>query len=380
MNDIPLIPVSSEMTQVDIETVIWKAIEYGASDILIDCNYRIRIDVNGQIREITDKQMQPNACRNILEYMLGTKKSLINNVNAATPTFFAFVTKNPNDQSQIRSFRIAAITSRSLEYGKTYKMVGRLNPKTPKDAESLGIEPELVNLVKHNRKGILMFVGGVGTGKTTTMAGIVTSVLKTPSLGKHILVFEDPPEINYEGVKIAPGNSISVHEVGSVERDSDVQSFNQGLEAALRLRPDIIVQGEIRSKESIENAFNASNTGNFLMATIHANSCETAMSRIYNMIDGENKLAVLAGFISQLSGIVAQILVRTLDGERIAVRETLYLTEEIREEMLKCKSDTEISVVVRRHLKVQELTFSQQIANLYHNSEIGPEYLLMESE
>ncbi|TOO91749.1 hypothetical protein CGH26_28550, partial [Vibrio parahaemolyticus] len=74
--------------------------------------------------------------------MLGTKKSLINNVNAATPTFFAFVTKNPNDQSQIRSFRIAAITSRSLEYGKTYKMVGRLNPKTPKDAESLGIEPE----------------------------------------------------------------------------------------------------------------------------------------------------------------------------------------------------------------------------------------------
>ncbi|EGR1442748.1 Flp pilus assembly complex ATPase component TadA [Vibrio diabolicus] len=380
MNDIPLIPVSSEMTQVDIETVIWKAIECGASDILIDCNYRIRIDVNGQIREITDKQMQPNACRNILEYMLGTKKSLINNVNAATPTFFAFVTKNPNDQSQIRSFRIAAITSRSLEYGKTYKMVGRLNPKTPKDAESLGIEPELVNLVKHNRKGILMFVGGVGTGKTTTMAGIVTSVLKTPSLGKHILVFEDPPEINYEGVKIAPGNSISVHEVGSVETDSDVQSFNQGLEAALRLRPDIIVQGEIRSKESIENAFNASNTGNFLMATIHANSCETAMSRIYNMIDGENKLAVLAGFISQLSGIVAQILVRTLDGERIAVRETLYLTEEIREEMLKCKSDTEISVVVRRHLKEQELTFSQQIANLYHNSEIGPEYLLMESE
>ncbi|TOO94486.1 hypothetical protein CGH27_25180 [Vibrio parahaemolyticus] len=225
-----------------------------------------------------------------------------------------------------------------------------------------------------------MFVGGVGTGKTTTMAGIVTSVLKTPSLGKHILVFEDPPEINYEGVKIAPGNSISVHEVGSVETDSDVQSFNQGLEAALRLRPDIIVQGEIRSKESIENAFNASNTGNFLMATIHANSCETAMSRIYNMIDGENKLAVLAGFISQLSGIVAQILVRTLDGERIAVRETLYLTEEIREEMLKCKSDTEISVVVRRHLKEQELTFSQQIANLYHNSEIGPEYLLMESE
>ncbi|MBO0200958.1 Flp pilus assembly complex ATPase component TadA, partial [Vibrio alginolyticus] len=86
-------------------------------------------------------------------------------------------------------------------------------------------------------------------GKTTTMAGIVTSVLKTPSLGKHILVFEDPPEINYEGVKIAPGNSISVHEVGSVETDSDVQSFNQGLEAALRLRPDIIVQGEIRSKE-----------------------------------------------------------------------------------------------------------------------------------
>lgn len=278
---IPLVNVSNEMTDNDIERVIWAAIKHGASDIFIDYGYRIAIDVNGRIHELTDKIMQPNACLNVLNHMLGSKRSLVNKVNSAQPVFFAYTTKNPDNPLEIRSWRVATMTARSLEYGKTYKVNARLNPETPKNAQDLGVEPELINLVQKRTKGLLLFVGGTGTGKTTTMAGLVRTVLETPGNGKHILTFEDPPEVNYDNVKKAVGNRISIHEVGSEETDSDVGSFEGGLHAALRLRPNIIIQGEIRSKKSIEMSVNASNTGHLLLATIHANSCRSALSRLY---------------------------------------------------------------------------------------------------
>ncbi|KAB0482458.1 hypothetical protein F7Q91_03350 [Vibrio chagasii] len=375
---IPLLNVSSEMTDVEISQILWTAIDLNASDILIDYGYRVRVDVNGTIHEITDRTMQPNACKKILLYMLGSKASLLNSVNSAEPVFFAHITKNPDDKTKVRSFRVAALTSRSLIYGKTFKLVGRLNPDTPKNAQQLNIEPELVDVVQKNRKGIALFVGGTGTGKTTTMAGIIRTVLETPSNGKHILVFEDPPEISYEKVKKATGNSISVHEVGPIETDSDVLSFGSGLRTALRLRPNILVQGELRSKESIEYALNFSNTGHFLLATLHANSCKSAISRIFNMIDGDDKKAVLGSFINELSTVVAQILVHTIDGGRIAIRETVYLDSELRGHLLAAKTDIEIGIIIQQHLIERGNTFAQQLKNLYDNGIIAPESLMME--
>lgn len=375
---IPLLNVSSEMTDVEISQILWTAIDLNASDILIDYGYRVRVDVNGTIHEITDRTMQPNACKKILLYMLGSKASLLNSVNSAEPVFFAHITKNPDDKTKVRSFRVAALTSRSLIYGKTFKLVGRLNPDTPKNAQQLNIEPELVDVVQKNRKGIALFVGGTGTGKTTTMAGIIRTVLETPSNGKHILVFEDPPEISYEKVKKATGNSISVHEVGPIETDSDVLSFGSGLRTALRLRPNILVQGELRSKESIEYALNFSNTGHFLLATLHANSCKSAISRIFNMIDGDDKKAVLGSFINELSTVVAQILVHTIDGGRIAIRETVYLDSELRGHLLAAKTDMEIGIIIQQHLIERGKTFAQQLKNLYDNGIIAPESLMME--
>ena len=377
---IPLLIVSNEITDDEISHILWTAIEHSASDILIDYGYRVRIDVNGTIHEITDKTMQPNACKNILLYMLGSKSSLLNKVNSAEPVFFAHVTKNPKDNTQIRSFRMAALTSRSLIYGKTFKIVGRLNPDTPQNAQQLNIEHELVDVVQKNRKGIALFVGGTGTGKTTTMAGIITTVLQTPSNGKHILVFEDPPEISYEKVEKAVGNSISVHEVGPIETDSDVLSFGSGLRTALRLRPNILVQGELRSKESIEYALNFSNTGHFLLATLHSNSCQSAISRIFNMIDGVDKASVLGNFINELSIIVAQILVLTIGGGRIAIRETVYAYFELITRLLGAKSDIEIGRIIHQYLADRNQTFAQQLKHLYDNGLIAPESLMMEEQ
>jgi twitching motility protein PilU len=202
--------------------------------------------------------------------------------------------------------------------------------------------------------------------------------LERPSTGKHIIIFEDPPEVSYENVDKAPGNSVSIHEVGTLETDSDVLSFESGLKAALRLRPDILVQGEIRVKSGIIYALNFANTGHFLMATLHANDCESAISRIYNMSSGADQQTVLQGFITALSVLVAQILVITVNGDRIAVRETVYLDDELKLKLLRAESNTEISLIIRQYLEARGQTFKQQLLKLYDAGIIGPESLFLE--
>lgn len=377
-NSIPIVHISQELTESEFQSVIWHAIEHNASDILVDYGYPVRIDVDGVIHEITQIKLQPEACKKFLTFLLGSKQAQINTCNLSEPIYFAHVTKNPKDPTNIRSFRVAALTARSLMYNKTFKMVGRLNPETPRCAKVLGLEKDLVEIVQNSRKGIALFIGGTGTGKTTTMAGIIRSTLERPSTGKHVLVFEDPPEISYEKVNIAPGNSVSIHEVGSLETDPDVLSFDSGLKAALRLRPDILVQGEIRTKSGIVYALNFANTGHFLMATLHANSCESAISRIYNMASGTDQQTVLQGFITALSVLVAQILVITTTGDRIAVRETVYLDDELKLKLLRAKSNTDISLIIRHYLEQRGQTFKQQLERLYAESIVGPESLFLE--
>ena len=375
---IPIIHISQELTKSEFNEVIWHAISNNASDILVDYGYPVRIDVSGVIHEITNIKLQPEACKKFLIFLLGSKEAQVTKCNLSEPIYFAHIAKNPKDPTNIRSFRVAALTARSLMFNKTYKMVCRLNPETPKTAEALDIEKDLVDIVKNSRKGIALFIGGTGTGKTTTMAGIIRSTLERPSTGKHILIFEDPPEVSYEKVKQAPGNSVSIHEVGSLETDSDVLSFDSGLKVALRLRPNILVQGEIRTKSGIIYALNFANTGHFLMATLHANDCESAISRIYNMANGTDQQTVLQGFISALSVLVAQILVITTTGDRLAVRETVYLDEDLKLRLLRAESNTDISLIIRQYLEDRGQTFKQQLEKLYAEGIVGPESLFLE--
>ncbi|MDA0146190.1 ATPase, T2SS/T4P/T4SS family [Vibrio sp. RW] len=370
--------ISQELTKDDFNKVIWHTIHHNASDLMIDFDYPIRIDVKGVIHEITKIKLQPEACKQFLIFLLGSREALVSNCIASEPIYFSHIAKNPSDPTNIRSFRVAALTSRSMMYGKTFKMVCRLNPDVPENAEQLDIERDLVSIVQNSRKGIALFIGGTGTGKTTTMAGIIVSVLETKSNGKHIVIFEDPPEINYEKINKAKGNSVSVHEVGTLENDSDVLSFESGLKAALRLRPNILVQGEIRVKSGIIYALNFANTGHFLMATLHSNSCESAISRIYNMATGEDQQTVLEGFINSLSVLVAQLLVVTTDGERIAIREIVYLDDDLRIKLLNAKSNKEMSSAIRNYLEERGQTFKQQLEKLYQNGIIGPESLFLE--
>jgi len=370
--------ISNVLSDVEVNRILWYAISHDPSDLLVDYNYPVRIDVNGCIHEITDKPLQPEACKQFLLHLLGSRQGLINKINQSEPIYFAHITTNPEDKTDVRSFRVASLTSRSLIYDKTYKIVCRLNPDMPRSAEELYIEPELVDIVRNSRKGIALFIGGTGTGKTTTMAGIIRTTLETPSNGKHIVIFEDPPEVNYEKVKKAKGNSVSVHEVGTTETGSDVLSFDSGLVAALRLRPDILVQGEIRKKASIIYALNFANTGHFLMATLHANSCETAMTRIYNMAEGEGQKTIIKGFISSLSVLVAQILVITTTGDRIAIREVVYLKDDLKEKLLNADSNVEIASIIRNDLEGRGKTFKQQIQALYRDGLVPPESLFME--
>lgn len=374
------IVISRELSEEKMREIIWRAVELNASDIHINSGYKIRLDVGEEKVEITSANIEPNAAREFAKMMLSGKESLLTKASSAEPTYHNYSIKNPNDHSQVRNFRVCVITERSLAHGKTFAITARLNPLKPMSGEQLGLEPELAKTILNSRNGIALFVGGTGQGKTTTMAGICVTILQTENANKKIMVFEDPVEVHYTYIDKMPGNSISSHEVGPVELDSDVKSFDSGLHAALRSKPDILIQGEIRTKESINKAIDFSNTGHFLMATLHANDCAGALTRIYNLIEGEDRTAILTDFVSEVRLICAQRLIPLAHGGRIAVRETLYMSKEVRANLIKCNSTTELKAAVNKALETTNSSFKHKIRQLWNDGMITPDQYMMDSE
>lgn len=208
------------------------------------------------------------------------------------------------------------------------------------------------------------------------MAGINVSILKTEGANKKIMVFEDPVEIQYTYVKKATGNTISSFEVGPRELDSDVQSFDEGLHAALRSKPDILVQGEIRTKEALNKTIDFSNTGHFVMATLHANSCASALVRIYNLIDGEDRLSILTNFLTETRFICANRIINTNDGGRLGLREILFIDKDLRETLLACTSTVDLKKEVINALEKTGQSFEQKLNQLWLDGMISPSLIL----
>lgn len=182
----------------------------------------------------------------------------------------------------------------SCDGGEKQVMVLRRFGVPPASMEAQGLPMQLDQLLKRS-SGLILVVGPTGTGKTTTVASMVSQI--NQSSNKHIVSIEDPIEY----VHVAGKSTLSAREVGV-----DVRSFADGVREALRMAPDVIVVGEIRDKETLEAATRASESGHLVLATMHAPSCGQALRRVVAMF-GTDTTSV-ASFANNLIAVVAQRL------------------------------------------------------------------------
>lgn len=177
--------------------------------------------------------------------------------------------------------------------------------------DDLGL-PEVLKKVVMAKRGLILFVGGTGSGKSTSLASLIDHRNRT-SAG-HIITIEDPVEFVHTHKK----SIINQREVGV-----DTKSFHAALKNTLRQAPDVILIGEIRDRETMEHALAFAETGHLAISTLHANNANQALDRIINFFPEERRPQLLQDLGLNLQAFISQRLIPTIDGKRAAAVEVL---------------------------------------------------------
>ena len=218
--------------------------------------------------------------------------------------------------------------------------------------DSLGL-PEILKEVVMSKRGLVLFVGGTGSGKSTSLAALIDHRNSTSS--GHIITIEDPVEFVHKHKK----SVINQREVGV-----DTRSYKAALKNTLRQAPDVILIGEVRDRETMEHALEFAETGHLAISTLHANNANQALERIINMFPEERRPQLLMGLSQNLRAFVSQRLLPTVDGKRCAAIEVLLGTKTIQELILKSRF-TEIKEIMEKSENLGMQTFDGAIFKLY---------------
>ena len=220
--------------------------------------------------------------------------------------------------------------------------------------------PEVLKDVVMTKRGLVLVVGGTGSGKSTTLAAMID--YRNSNSAGHIITVEDPVEYVHKNK-----NCLVTHrEVGV-----DTHSWHNALKNTLRQAPDVILIGEIRDTETMEHAIAFAETGHLCLGTLHANNANQTLDRIINFFPEERRNQLLMDLSSNLRAVVSQRLIRTEDGKgRKAAIEILLNTPTIGEMILKGNFQN-IKEIMHKSRELGMCTFDQALYDLYNKGYIG---------
>src|SRR5919199_1457767 len=239
----------------------------------------------------------------------------------------------------------------------------RLIPAEIKTLEELGIPPTL-HVLTEKPRGLVLVTGPTGSGKSTTLAALIDEINRTRH--DHILTIEDPIEFVHRHKNCL----VNQREIGA-----DAVSFAEGLRAALRQDPDVILVGEMRDLETIATALTAAETGHLVFGTLHTQSAPSTIDRIIDVFPPEQQEQVRIMIAMSLQGVVTQTLLPTADGQgRVAALEILFPDDAVRNLIRQAKVE-QISSVMQtstgRGMQTMEQSLSELILRRVVEFEVG---------
>ncbi len=318
-----------------------KMVKEAASDMFVTAKLQVSAKINGELLPIDDQFLTAEQSLSLVYEAMNDKQ--IQKFNEEKECNFAI------EIDRIGRFRISAFWQRDM----AGMVVRRIVTDIP-DVEELGL-PSILKEVVMSKRGLVLFVGGTGTGKSTSMASLIG--YRNRNSKGHILTIEDPVEFVHEHGK----SMITQREVGL-----DTESFDAALQSSLRQAPDVILIGEIRSQAVMEHALSFAETGHLCIATLHANNANQAIDRIMHLVPADQHDKLLFDLALNLRGIIAQQLVPTKDASgRIAAIEILLNSPYV-SELIKKGEVGSIKEVMQKSNELGMLTFDQALFNHYH--------------
>lgn len=221
--------------------------------------------------------------------------------------------------------------------------------------------PQILKDVITQKRGLVLFVGATGSGKSTSLAALIDH--RNSTSAGHIITIEDPVEFVHRHKK----SVVNQREVGV-----DTRNFHNALKNTLRQAPDVILIGEVRDRETMEHCLAFAETGHLAISTLHANNANQALDRIINFFPEERRAQLLMDLSSNIRAFVSQRLIPSLDGKRVAAVEVLLGTATIKEKILKGELE-EIKGIMEKSENLGMQTFDTALFKLYKEGKISLE-------
>ena len=320
--------------------------KYKGSDLFITTNFPPAMKVDGKIAPITDEPLTSEKCMEIAFSIMSTKQ--IEEFSSTNECNFAI---SLPDTSR---FRVNAMVQR----GATALVFRSITSKIP-NFDSLNLPPVLKDVVMKKR-GLVIFVGGTGSGKSTSLAAMVDH--RNENCQDHIITIEDPIEFVHQHKK----SIITQREVGV-----DTENWFAALKNTLRQAPDVILIGEIRDRETMDYALAFAETGHLCLATLHANNSNQALDRIINFFPEERRTQLLTDLSLNLQAFISQRLIPREGGKgRVAAVEIL-LNSPIISEMIQKGEIHGIKEMMKKSTAMGMQTFDQALYELYERGDIS---------
>ncbi|MCQ4306846.1 PilT/PilU family type 4a pilus ATPase [Pseudomonas stutzeri] len=339
----------------EFEKLLRLMVEKGGSDLFITAGVPPSMKVNGKIMPVNKTPMSPEMTRETVHAVMNEQQRREFAENHECN--FAISARG------IGRFRVSAFYQRNL----AGMVLRRIETNIP-TLEDLKL-PDVLKKLAMTKRGLVLFVGATGTGKSTSLAAMIGYRNKNSS--GHIISIEDPIEFIHQHQSCI----VTQREVGI-----DTDSFDVALKNTLRQAPDVILIGEVRTRETMDYAVAFAETGHLCLATLHANNANQALDRIINFFPADRQQQVWMDLSLNLKAIVAQQLIPTPDGKgRRAVIEVLINTP-LAADLIRKGEVHELKSLMKRSTDLGMQTFDQALYNLYVQGEITYEDALLHAD
>jgi twitching motility protein PilT len=338
------------MASLQIDRILETCIKRGASDVHLSVGRPPTLRLHGRLRALETKVLEPEDCISLMKSITPERNQQEIQEEGGTDFGFAF-----GDQAR---FRVSILRQKG-----NVTIVLRLIPTKFLTFDEIGLPPITRALCRRPR-GLFLVTGPTGSGKTTTLASMINYI--NHELDRHIVTVEDPIEYYHSHKK----SIINQREVGN-----DVPSFAEALRRVLRSDPDVILVGEMRDLETIQNAILAAETGHLVFSTLHTTGCQGTVNRIIDAFPHEQQEQIRVQLSTSLIAILSQVLMPRKPTGMVAAYEFLVVTPAIAN-LVRENKTFRIDSAIQTGKKYGMQLMDDHLWNLYDKGQIDADEML----
>ncbi len=344
-----------EQAQKFIHDLLRLMVSKKASDLFITAGFPPAIKVDGRITPVSNQTLTPQHSMELARSIMNDKQAY--EFESTKECNFAI---SPPD---IGRFRVNTL----VQQGRIGVVLRQINSVIP-TFEELNL-PEVLRDVSMTKRGLVIFVGGTGSGKSTSLAAMVG--FRNENAQDHIITIEDPIEYVHEHKK----SIITQREVGV-----DTDNWFSALKNTLRQAPDVILIGEIRDRETMDYAIAFAETGHLCLSTLHANSANQALDRIINFFPEDRRSQLLMDLSLNLKAFISQRLIPLREGKGRVAAVEIMLNSPLISDLIFKGAVHEIKEVMAKSRELGMQTFDQHLFDLYEAGLISYEDALRNAD